>query len=93
MSDREALEAGWRLYQQKVFDEGASMPVGHDYERGWSDALIYQSSLNTLPGDQGEPTDAEVDAALFAYWGENAKVYGSRNGMRAALRAAGEVSR
>lgn len=41
--------------------------------------------------EQGEPSDSEIDAALFAYWGENAKVYGSRNGMRAALRAAAEA--
>ena len=42
---------------------------------------------------QGEPSDAQVQAALRAYWGgvENARSHGSAYGMRAALRAAGEV--
>lgn len=42
---------------------------------------------------QGEPSDAQVNAALRAYWGgvENARSHGSAYGMRAALRAAGGV--
>ena len=37
---------------------------------------------------QTEPTDAQVDAALNSYWGGNATEYGSREEMRAALKAA-----
>lgn len=42
---------------------------------------------------QVEPSDAQVQAALHAYWGgvENARSHGSANGMRAALRAAAGV--
>lgn len=42
---------------------------------------------------QGEPSDAQVQAALRAYWGgvENARSHGSAYGMRAALRDANEV--
>lgn len=45
------------------------------------------------PEPQGEPSDAQVHAALSAYWGAmNVDEYGSVEGMRAALRAAGGVS-
>lgn len=37
---------------------------------------------------RSEPTEEQVDAALHAYWGGNATEYGSREGMRAALKAA-----
>ena len=45
------------------------------------------------PEPQGEPSDAQVQAALIAYWGgeKNAHLMGSMDGMRAALRAAGGV--
>lgn len=43
--------------------------------------------------NMGEPSDAQVQAALHAYWGgvENARSHGSANGMRAALRATAGV--
>lgn len=37
---------------------------------------------------RSEPTEEQVTAALHAYWGGNATEYGSREGMRAALKAA-----
>ncbi|USH44563.1 hypothetical protein SEA_CASSITA_110 [Microbacterium phage Cassita] len=41
---------------------------------------------------QGEPSDAQIEAALSAYWGAmNVEEYGSVEGMRAALRAAQEA--
>jgi hypothetical protein len=64
------------------------VPDGIDH-RDAVDAVLAAGFRRTA---QGEPTDAQVEAALVAYWGAmNVDWYGSRTGMRAALRAAAAI--
>lgn len=89
--EREALVKsyeGWDLVEVALNPNGASRVITDLANR--LDAALRRIAAQE---PQREPTDAQVLAALIAYWGDEKSTHllGSKEGMRAALRAAGGV--
>lgn len=95
----DARQAAYRKEREDWFVDHEAEPgiASNAFFRGWDAAVDGGFRRSEVPEPQGEPSDAQVEAALDAYMAHEgwetdevgkAKMRGR---MRAALRAAGEV--